>query len=174
MKNKKITPEDKIAAENLRRLWDEYQSNLKKAGHKRLTQEKAGEVLDMTQGAVNQYLSGKVPLGTEVTLKFARLINTDPRSIRPDFEYGGVSESPATYTVEQTESLAEEKALSFCDEFEVLINQKLDPSDKRELFQIKKTQYKRALGLGNKIPGTIKELKADVVDFYNAYKFKRG
>lgn len=88
MVKKTLTTADKRAAENLRRLWNEWQSKRVERGLKRLSQEDAGDQLDMTQGAVSQYLRGLVPLGTEATLRFAKLLGVSPQEIRPDFVAG--------------------------------------------------------------------------------------
>lgn len=39
-----------------------------------------------TQGAVSQYLNGKVPLNVENALKFSALLKVDPIEINPDLE----------------------------------------------------------------------------------------
>ncbi|MFS1584000.1 MAG: helix-turn-helix domain-containing protein [Candidatus Arsenophonus phytopathogenicus] len=76
---RRITPEDKQAAVRLRKLWNEKKEALS------LTQEKAAEELGFnTQGAVSQYLNGKVPLNTDTIIKFAKILHVSPEAIKPE------------------------------------------------------------------------------------------
>lgn len=84
---RKITSADKIAAENLRRLWDSRKKSLG------LTQEKvAAEEFDATQGLISQYLNGNIALGPVAVLRFARVLKCKPQEIRADFKYTVVSD----------------------------------------------------------------------------------
>ena len=47
----------------------------------RLTQKEAAAQLGISQPAFNQYLKGKIPLNTEIVLKFATLFNVPPSKI---------------------------------------------------------------------------------------------
>ena len=76
---KQLSKTDATAAINLKRLWENA-----KAERPQLTQEAAALDMGMTQGAINQYLNGKIPLNVEVTLKFSKLLNVSPLAIRPD------------------------------------------------------------------------------------------
>lgn len=78
MARRELTKDEVKAAQNLRALWD--------ASHKRLglTQDKAAQALDMTQGAVNHFLNGKVPLNYENIHKFAKLLKVTPERISPE------------------------------------------------------------------------------------------
>ncbi len=87
MKDKELTPADKQGAQNLRRIWEEWQRQRVQQGEKRLSQEKVGAILGMTQGAVSQYLNGTTPLGIKAVLDFAHLFTVHPADIRPDFAY---------------------------------------------------------------------------------------
>ena len=78
---RKITDKDLVAAARLRALWDQKKADLK------LTQQKAADMLDMTQGAINHYLSGRAALGPVATIRFSRLLSVSPKDIRPDFEF---------------------------------------------------------------------------------------
>lgn len=80
MQNKraKMTPADLSAAARLRALWDARDPE------KGLTQDKAAEALDITQGAISQYLNGKIPLGLDAVLQFAKLLDCEPEEIRDD------------------------------------------------------------------------------------------
>ncbi|HGJ5857956.1 helix-turn-helix domain-containing protein [Arsenophonus nasoniae] len=76
---RRITPEDKQAAARLKKLWNEKKEALS------LTQEKAAEELGFnTQGAVSQYLNGKVPLNTDTIIKFAKILHVSPEAIKPE------------------------------------------------------------------------------------------
>ncbi len=77
-KNSNPSKRDIEAGERLRRIWDAKAKGLG------LTQEKAGLRMDMTQGAVHQYLTSKIALGLEAVLKFASILKVDPREIRDD------------------------------------------------------------------------------------------
>lgn len=76
-----ITSADIEAARNLRRLWREKKTKL------RLTQESvATEEFGATQGLISQYLTGKIALGPVAVLKFAKVLQVEPREIRKDFD----------------------------------------------------------------------------------------
>lgn len=78
---RKISDTDKVAAINLRRIWEAKRDILG------LTQEKAAEALGFsTQGAVSQYLNGRTALNTDTTLKFAALLQVDPEDINPELK----------------------------------------------------------------------------------------
>lgn len=53
--------------------------------------------MDMTQGAVSQYLNGKIPLGTDATISFAHLFGCHPSDIRPGYLFDSVRERRADY-----------------------------------------------------------------------------
>jgi transcriptional regulator with XRE-family HTH domain len=74
-----ITAADLDAAKRLREIWEREQ-----AARPGLTQESAALDMKMTQGAVSQFLLGKVALGVGATLKFAKLLAVSPLQIRPD------------------------------------------------------------------------------------------
>lgn len=74
-----MTPADLRAARKLRVIWERQRIPLG------LTQASAGASLgDIGQSAVSQYLNGKIPLGVEITLKWAALLQVDPAEIRGD------------------------------------------------------------------------------------------
>jgi len=79
-KSKKVplTPADIAAAERLRAIWD------RRPDPKNMTQDAAGVLMDMSQGAVSHYLNKKVALGALAVTKFANLLGCDPRQIRND------------------------------------------------------------------------------------------
>ena len=51
-----------------------------------LTQESAGAKLNMTQGAFNQYLNGRVPMNTDFKLRFAELMGVKVIDFDPEFK----------------------------------------------------------------------------------------
>lgn len=79
------------AGQALRALWN------MKAKELGLTQEIAGERMDITQGAVSQYLNSRIPLGLSAVIQFARMLQVDPKTIRNDIP--GLNESPASVKV---------------------------------------------------------------------------
>ena len=80
-----LTAAESLAASNLRLLWDTKKSEMG------LTQELAAYKLGWkTQGAVNQYLNGKIPLKIEAILKFASLLNVDPIDISEEIVSGTI------------------------------------------------------------------------------------
>lgn len=73
-----LTPAERDAADNLKRIWEEKRQRLD------LTQERAAERLGWTtQGAVSHYLNGRNPLNADAILRFASLLDVDPREIDP-------------------------------------------------------------------------------------------
>ena len=78
MEQKKPRPSQDDAATRLRSIWDSKKRELG------LTQEEAGARMGMTQGAVWQYLNGRIQLNTAAALKFARLLEVSPSEILGD------------------------------------------------------------------------------------------
>lgn len=84
---RRITPEDKRAADNLKRIWTERR---KKLG---LTQERVAELFgEKTQGLISQYINGRIALGPVATLRFAHILKCSPQEIRPDMKFSVVSD----------------------------------------------------------------------------------
>lgn len=75
-----LTEADRQAAARLLSIWKDRKTELG------LTQESAAFALGMTQSAVNQYLHGRIALGTDATLRWARLLGVDVHAIRDDLE----------------------------------------------------------------------------------------
>ena len=85
--NRRITPADQRAADNLKRLWKERKKALG------LTQEKVAQAFgDKTQGLISQYITGRIALGAVATLRFARVLKCSPQEIRPDIQFSVVSD----------------------------------------------------------------------------------
>lgn len=79
-KSKKQTPlteADWRAQARLKALWD-------KRPAPKITQEAAGAIMGISQGAVGHYLHGRVALGATAVVKFAAILRCDPRQIRDD------------------------------------------------------------------------------------------
>jgi hypothetical protein len=62
----------------IQELWDK---------HPHLTQRSAALDLKISQSATCQYLGGKIPLNTDIVIKFARLFNVNPPEIDPDLNF---------------------------------------------------------------------------------------
>ncbi len=87
MKRRNLTENETKMAENLRRLWDEKKKEQQIIG-KKLTQETAAELMGYdTQGAVSQYLTGKIPLNTDAILLFCKVLGCNPSQINPNLTY---------------------------------------------------------------------------------------
>lgn len=91
-RKRNITPADIAAAERLRVIWTRVKKN------KKITEDMAAEKFKITQGAVNQYLHGKIALGVVATLRFARFLECNPRDIRPDL--GDLGIEPSDLSIE--------------------------------------------------------------------------
>jgi len=83
--------------------------------------------------------------------------------------FGVNEERPLAYTPDP-ESLSEEKAFEFVDEFQHQLDIKLTPKDKMELFRRMKERYLRQLEEGQGVPNTENKMKAEVIDFLDISK----
>jgi len=81
----KPTKADRAAAKKLLAYWDER----KKA--RGLTQDKMADILGITQGAVSQYLHGKIPMGYLTLVGFTNALGLHPADIRTDLPEQRVS-----------------------------------------------------------------------------------
>ena len=52
-----------------------------------LTQRRAAIDLKISQSAICQYLTGKIPLNIPIIIKFAKLFNVSPIEIDPDLNF---------------------------------------------------------------------------------------
>lgn len=88
MQDRKAKPSaaDKAAAARLKRIWDAKLKAARAAGQP-FSQESVGAALKMTQGAVSQYLNGKIPIGLNAVLAFASYFGVAPTEIRSDLEH---------------------------------------------------------------------------------------
>lgn len=78
------TPADKAAAARIKQAWEARFKG-------ELTQEELGarfrdigETAGKSQGAISQYMNGKIPINTLAVLFFAHELKMDPREIRDD------------------------------------------------------------------------------------------
>jgi transcriptional regulator with XRE-family HTH domain len=79
MPAKPLTEEQKEDAQRLRAAFE-----MRKRENPSLTQEGLAHLCDWkTQGAVNQYLLGKIPLNLAALVKFARALDVPPEEISP-------------------------------------------------------------------------------------------
>jgi len=111
MAKKEITKEDELAASVLRELWSRLQAKRKSKNMRKLSQEKAAESLDMSQGAFSHYLNCLTPLGVQATLKFAKFFGVAPSDIRPDVAYLTQTEQPSSQSA--TPPLAQESTTAY-------------------------------------------------------------
>lgn len=135
---RRITPEDKQAAVRLKKLWNEKKEALS------LTQEKAAEELGFnTQGAVSQYLNGKVPLNTDTIIKFAKILHVSPEAIKPELSslLKYVRETDTNTPTQQPEISITNRELALLQ----LINQlpESEQTSLHESLQEKKRYYDR-------------------------------
>lgn len=73
-----ISDADRAATARLRALWD---AKAKALG---ITQDTVAEIMDASQGAVSQFMVGKIALNAKATLAFAKALEVDWREIRSD------------------------------------------------------------------------------------------
>ena len=75
-----LTSEEKEDAARLKRIWETY-----KAHNPEATQEWLAEQCGWTQGAVQQYLQGRIPLNAIAAMKFAEALNVPLNQVNPRF-----------------------------------------------------------------------------------------
>jgi SOS-response transcriptional repressor LexA len=78
--SRKITSDDRLRAQNLRRLWLLKKTDLE------LTQVKAASILGITQASFSQYLNCVIALNTDMVLKMAALLHVAPGEIDPSLQ----------------------------------------------------------------------------------------
>jgi len=72
-----ITDADKDAARRLRAIWESKKQELK------LTQVTVADEIGTSQSAISQYLNGTIALNTDAVIVFAKLLQCEPKDIRP-------------------------------------------------------------------------------------------
>ena len=72
-----ITDADKDAAKRLRAIWESKKQELK------LTQTSIADEIGTSQSAISQYLNGTIALNTDAVIVFAKLLQCEPKDIRP-------------------------------------------------------------------------------------------
>ncbi|WP_048796136.1 MULTISPECIES: helix-turn-helix domain-containing protein [Serratia] len=76
-----LSPEDLLAAQRLKDIWNEKKTAL------RLTQDIAADMMGFsTQASVSHYINGRAPLNTDAVIKFAELLRVKPEDIRPELK----------------------------------------------------------------------------------------
>jgi len=81
-----LTIAQKKYADNLKKIWNKKKQEWRQKG-KKLTQERAAEQLGFeTQGAISQYLNGKVALNDSTILKFSKFLGCNPGQIKPELD----------------------------------------------------------------------------------------
>lgn len=125
-KRRPVTEEKKQLAARLRRIWNAKKKPLG------LTQESAGAMMGMTQGAVGQYLNGTTALGELAMLEFARVLKVPPSDIDPTFRpipqaEKNVSELPLTYSREKVPLISWVQAGLWCEAVDIF-----EPGDAEE------------------------------------------
>jgi len=126
MKNRKLNPKQIEEAERLKSVWDKNKRNLG------ITQESAGVIMGMTQGAIGQYLNGYIALNVEAKLKFSKVLNKNPEEIWPNFD---LLESLFTTNHELTiiafQALHRERELSYQTACTVAELKNISPPDRK-------------------------------------------
>ncbi len=94
-KRRELTTEELEWAAKLKRIW------LSKKDALGLTQASAADKMDMTQGAVGQYLNGNIPLNDSASMEFARILEVKVSDFRPDLaeKFRGVWEERGDYAI---------------------------------------------------------------------------
>lgn len=79
-KKKSLTEEELAECARLKALWNKH----KKSG-RFSSQESLGAAMDISQGAVTQYLNGHTRIGDLTLFKFAHYLGFSPEDVRPGF-----------------------------------------------------------------------------------------
>ncbi|TLM79939.1 hypothetical protein ACONUD_00755 [Microbulbifer harenosus] len=88
--SKRFTAGQKQAQQNLRAIWQAKKKQLD------LTQVKAAHLMDWNSPRSSaSHLDGRIPLNTDVMLKFAELLNVPPEKIDTEFPYGAMANPPS-------------------------------------------------------------------------------
>lgn len=77
MPAKPLTELQKAESAKLRELFTKWQHDVAQRDGKKPSQLYAAEQLEITQGALNQYLNGKIPLNMDAALNFAKLLECE-------------------------------------------------------------------------------------------------
>lgn len=89
-KRRPLTAEEKRWAENARRLWEK----MRKDPLRKMSQADAAYKVGINQSAFSQFLNGRVPLNTDMKIKFAGLLGVDVSEI--DESLGNTLPTPQT------------------------------------------------------------------------------
>lgn len=77
-KKKPLSPEERAVCANLNRIW---KSKKKELG---LSQQKAADILGVTQGAVSHQLAGRNAVHTDAVITWAEILQCEPSEIDPN------------------------------------------------------------------------------------------
>lgn len=172
IRKSKPTAADLAAAKRLRAIWDAR-------ADRSLTQERMGAVLGASQGAVSQYLNGKIPLNYRALLHFAAELGVDATEIRDDLPEQQVSpglrvnESGASYEASQLARLDPAKVVLTTRALLAFLRRR-NPNVILDLTQVAAAElfaevYEMTARLDDEL-----ELGATVADFMAAREGKRG
>lgn len=90
----KPTAADLAAAARLRDAWETEKRRRRNAGLQQITQPMVGDVLDIGQSAVSQYMTGKIPLNYKAVMAFAGVLGISPEDIRSDLPEQALAGNP--------------------------------------------------------------------------------
>lgn len=172
LRKSKPTAADVAAAKRLRAAWDVRED-------RSLTQESMGVLLGSSQGAVSQYLNGKIPLNYRALLHFAKALGVDPLEIRDDLPEQqvaaarAVNDSVAPYSMSQPARLDPAKVVLTTRALLAFLRRR-NPDVVLDLTQAAAAElfaevYEMAAGVDDEL-----ELGAAVADFMAAREAKRG
>jgi hypothetical protein len=135
-KKRPLTADELAAAENIRRLWEEYRS-----ANPGVTQEQfAEEKLGVSQGAFLQWLREYSPIGTDAAINLARAFGVQPYEINPTLTVTWVDKPQKQHQQNQAgelEALFEQIALLDPQAASIARNaHKLSATWKAAVFQI--------------------------------------
>ena len=149
-KRRSLTSTEKEAARTLKSLWDSRKIYLKESGKGRLVQEEAADTLGISQGAISQYLGGKIPLNLSMAAKFAKLLDCTLADISPLFDLNNVA-PPTPAEIQSTKDMLK---LAF-DSAQNISNQNKLNLGNDKLIEVAAEVYEEILELDNHITPSI-------------------
>lgn len=78
MKKRPPAGKDKECARRLKEIWQQKKHEL------HLTQDKAADIMGMSQGAVGQYINGITKMSADIKIRFADMLGVDVADIDPE------------------------------------------------------------------------------------------
>ncbi|MBN7837475.1 helix-turn-helix domain-containing protein [Stenotrophomonas maltophilia] len=107
----KPSPQDIAAAARLKAIWSE------RAKQRGLTQDKLAQELGITQGAISQYLNGRIPMNYRTLRAFTDALGVPESDIRSDLPEQQLN-TPSSPTEEYLEVLALPQSVGLRDDSE--------------------------------------------------------